>query len=277
MHVRIGARVAGMIQIPGTGRGLHLLKQRYMLGNWKVEIDASLLCRDKQSIHLEPKVMDVLNYFALHQGELVTREALERDVWRGALVGYDSVTSAVIKLRRALGDDARNPKYIATVPKRGYRLIVPVVQSQSKGRHQPSRKRSISGRNLSILVVPFTNLSDDPEQDFFSEGITEDLITDLSRMVSLRVITSNLELLDNNVQTDPTKIGERFEVDYLLQGSVRRSGGALRVNARLVEAASGVQAWAARYDRQLTEVFSMQDELTGSIVQALALRLVPGE
>lgn len=272
--------------------------------------------------------MDVLNYLVLHQGELVAREALERDVWRGALVGYDSVTSTIIKLRRALGDDAHNPKYIETVPKRGYRLIASVeqpvadgtgvstlepgeaaaLQIRSRGKKtgiygvlsllivfivgialillwQSGPKSSIPSAFLlskpSIVVIPFENLSDDPEQDYFSYGMSEDIITDLSRLSHLRVIASKTLFAhinsSNNGRPHPQEIGEEFNVEYILEGSVRRSGDALRVNARLVDTRSGFQIWASRYDRRLSDLFTVQDELTGNIVEALALRLTPNE
>lgn len=304
--------------------GAHSL-QHYLLGNWVVDPAASQIFRDEVTLRLEPKVMDVLGYLVAHQGQLVSRQALERDVWRGALVGYDSVTSTIIKLRKALGDDAHNPQYIETVPKRGYRLIAAVQNmpevdpdAASAGRANgdavrvryrpeksglftmatillavivaggvlvarwgsgtaPTASSESSQRIASLLVLPFGNISGDPLQDHFSDGMTEDIITDLSRLSHLRVIASNTSFAYKNRETTPREIGTELNVDYVVEGSVRRSGDALRVNARLVDTKTGFQKWASRYDRQVAEVFSVQDELTGNIVEALSLQLTREE
>ncbi|MEJ2454299.1 MAG: winged helix-turn-helix domain-containing protein [Candidatus Thiodiazotropha sp.] len=303
------------------------LTRGYSLGQWRVDPSGSRIFRDGDSIRLEPKVMEVLGYLVAHRGELVTREALERDVWRGALIGYDSITSTIIKLRKALNDDAHNPEYIETVPKRGYRLIAEVsgLSANDEARaafvdqdapvKPPARQRKFKPAGLvwillpavlliaasiwllsrpmdkgppplsetpapttpSLVVLPFDNISDDPEQDDFSDGMTEDIITDLSRLSHLRVISSNTAFTYKNRLPSPQRIGEELGVDYLLAGSVRRQGDALRVNARLVDTRTGFQKWATRYDRRLEEVFSLQDELAGSIVEALALQLTAQE
>jgi adenylate cyclase len=299
--------------------------QRYTLGDWVVDPAGCRIAADGATVHLEPKVMEVLAYLVSHQGQLVTREALEQDVWRGALVGYDSVTGSIIKLRKALGDDARNPQYIETVPKRGYRLIAVVsdppqalperivtavngdgiildrkswqrfgwrgalavlagallvsglLVNRWHGGTALSPAPDAASTLVSLLVLPFENISDDPMQDYFSDGMTEDIITDLSRVSHLRVIASNISSAYKKQQTQPRKIGEKLSVDYVVEGSVRRNGDTLRVNARLVDTRSGFQKWAARYDTRVTEVFSVQDELSGNIVEALALQLTRNE
>jgi len=299
------------------------VKQHFLLGNWLVDPEVGRISRDEATLHLEPKVMEVLAYLVSHRGQLVTREALERDVWRGALVGYDSVTGTIIKLRKALNDDAHAPRYIETLPKRGYRLIAqvtPLTEAVESSEATPgdvdaspargSAKRPayilaaaivtllaltvgllflggetgeppVSPQALSagssLLVLPFENISDDPEQDYFSDGMTEDIITDLSRLSNLRVIASNTSFAYKHRKTTPQEIGNELGVTYVLEGSIRRSGDALRVNARLVDTRSGFQKWAARFDRPVAEAFSLQDELTGHIVEALALHLTREE
>jgi TolB-like protein/DNA-binding winged helix-turn-helix (wHTH) protein len=298
--------------------------ESFRLGDWTVEPDTDQIRCGGESIKLEPKVMDVLAYLASRQGEVVSREELERDVWHGALVGYDSVTSTIIKLRKALSDQARNPKYIATVPKRGYRLIMSVQTidagkaaafSTQTATEPVSRSTFMSMRNPiamivvaavvlaglvlfvrfpseedvkqpgsvprppqhSIIVLPFENLSDDPKQAIFANGVTEDLITDLARLSNLRVIASNTAFSYQGRKVDPQEVGAELGVEFVLASSIRRSGDAIRVNTQLVETESGFQRWASRYDRRLDEVFAVQDELVNNIVSALAVELTAQE
>jgi TolB-like protein/DNA-binding winged helix-turn-helix (wHTH) protein len=289
----------------------------FQVGDWLVDPAAGQITRAGRAVKLEPKVMDVLSYLAHRPGELVTREDLERDVWKGAVVGYDSITTAVIKLRKALSDDARQPRYIATIPKRGYRLIA-VVQghtAEAGAEKKASAAGSASGPTVSsarrsrwllgplvlmllvgltflsywdrprqhgnasaspppsIVVLPFANLTGDPEQASFADGITDDMITDLSRLSGLHVIAANTSFTYKDKQVQPQVLRAELDVDFVLDGSVRRQGDVMRVNARLVDASTGFQKWAARYDRPTSQVFEVQDEVTDRIVEALALRI----
>ena len=302
-----------------------------MIHDWRVSPQEGLLTRDNETVRLEPKAMEVLACLASRPGEVVTREELEREVWRGALVGYDAVTNTIIKLRKALNDDAREPRFIATIPKKGYQLIAPitylsaeedrislspVAPEPGKGSQQerPTRltqKKLLMAVSLaamlvigltwlwpltpfsiasvspggnqsnialpSIVVLPFENLSNDPKQDFLADGITEDIVTDLSRLSSLMVIASNPLLSNKDEQVPIEKIGTDMNVDFVLKGSIRRIEDEVRVNVQLVNAKTGVNVWGQRYDRKLTEVFAVQDEVTRSIVNALAIRMTSQE
>lgn len=288
----------------------------FQVGDWLVDPAAGQIAKGGVAVKLEPKVMEVLSYLADRQGELVTREDLERDVWRGAVVGYDSITAAVIKLRKALTDDARRPRYIATIPKRGYRLIATVQAhapgpeannaagtSASASAPTPSRANlsrwllsafalvlllatsflfypdkqtqdgSVSGLPPSIVVLPFVNLTGDPDQASFVDGMTDDMITDLSRLSSLQTMAANTSFTYKDRDVQPQELGEELDIDFVLDGSIRRRGDGLRITARLIDAKTGVQKWAARYDRPTSQVFEVQDEVTHSIVAALALRI----
>lgn len=257
--------------------------------------------------------MELLVYFVEHAGEVVTREALERDVWQGRVVSYDALTSSIQKLRRALGDDSRQPRILETLSKRGYRLVAPVdfhvdvsdnlpVYQGSPGRSDyrvfrqywplavagilllilafivpfvtsvPEPPDAINPRSIAIL--PFTNLSSDPEQDYFSDGIGDDLITRLSKNPSLFVISGDSSSLYRDADDWP-KIGEKLRVRYLLSGSVRRENKRLRMNVQLIEAASGVHAWAEHYEGDLGEFFELQDRIVNHIAQSLESRMRP--
>lgn len=299
----------------------------FFIDGWFVSPAEGLLTRGSESVRLEPKAMEVLVYFASRPNEVITREELERDVWLGALVGYDAVTNTIIKLRKALQDSARNPRFIATVPKRGYQLIAAVTYPESDNTPElplhvtnqvetETRDKSslwlsqylsiiivllfiflfgtfwfwtssavksslpVTNNNMappSIVVLPFENISDDPKQDYLADGITEDIITDLSRISNLLVIASNTSLKYKGKQVTAEKVGNELNVKFVLKGTIRRLGDKVRVNAQLVNSETGFNTWAQRYDRKLTDVFAVQDEVTQSIVTALAIKVTNQE
>lgn len=292
------------------------------VGGWRVTPDEDVVSRDGRSERLEPLAMQVLVYLASRAGEVVSRSDLEEAVWKGGVVSYDSVTSTVIKLRKALGDDARKPAYITTIPKRGYQLIAPVslvvdeppAQAASPESVAPVPSARADRRKVatlvavlitaaaailgvltqltppavesdgqpvssppSIVVLPFQNLSDGPSQERFADGITEDIITDLSGITGVRVIASNTSFSYKGRQVSAQEIGDELHIDYVLEGSVRRRGDSIRVNAQLVDVRTAFQVWAHRYDRAAQETFAVQDELTNQIVERLAVQLSPQE
>jgi TolB-like protein/DNA-binding winged helix-turn-helix (wHTH) protein len=292
----------------------------FFVGDWRVSPPEGLLARGGRTVRLEPKAMEVLVYLASRPGEVVSREALEQNVWRNELVGYGAVTNTVIKLRKALGDDTRRPCFIATIPKMGYQLIAPVTRPDA-GDHaetptqdidrpltapQPERARRStirfgaavaalaallvvgliqlwqadetgSAAPASIAVLPFENLSDDPGQAYLADGMTDDIITDLSRLANVRVIASATSSVYRGTQVSPEEVGADLGVTYVLRGSIRRLGDQIRVNAQLTNAKTGFNAWAQRYDADLTDLFAVQDEVTQSIVSALAVRITSQE
>ena len=301
-------------------------QKSFFVGDWQVSPDEDTVSLDGRSERLEPLAMQVLVYLASRAGEVVSRSELEQAVWKGAVVSYDSITSTVIKLRKALGDSSRHPRFIATIPKRGYQLIATVsFRLPEEDRDNSSNKdadatpwaqrvrqaiplqiavislasaiiiavlllsylrptaplqesveqvpQARTRATPSIVVLPFENLSDDPRQESFADGITEDIITDLSGFSKLLVIASNTSFSFKDMRVDPREIAEELNVDFVLEGSIRRIGNQIRVNAQLVDARTGFQKWANRYDRQVAEVFSVQDELTGSIIDAMAVEL----
>ncbi|MCK5722492.1 MAG: winged helix-turn-helix domain-containing protein, partial [Gammaproteobacteria bacterium] len=287
------------------------LSQPFMVGEWLVEPAIELISKGDLKEKLEPRVMDLLVCLSSKGGEVITREELESKVWVGMVVGYDALTSAMIKLRKAFHDDSKHPEIIQTVSKRGYRLLVevsPANNATSTDTFLPSiiRKTIINPLHLglsvgiviifsgliyfnnsgiqskhvgipSIIVLPFINISDDPEQAYFSDGITEDIITDLSRISKLNVMARNTSFRYKGQAVKPEDIGKELKVQYLLEGSIRKSGDKLRVNAQLINTVNGYHVWSDRYDRKLVEIFAVQDELTRNIVNALAIKLTEQE
>ena len=270
------------------------------------------LSKGEEVVRLEPRSLEVLRDLASRPGEVITREELEQDVWRGAIVGYDAITNTVIKLRKALGDSARDPQFIATIPKRGYQLIAKVQKPgiATKSR-QTSKAATESARvfrlpawlwfagivilvlgiawlawresaqeadtlavqkePVSIAVMPFDNLENDPDQEALVDGITEDIITDLSRLSAMQVLASNATNIYRQRQADPRTIGEELGVDYILDGNLRRLGDTLRINVQLIDTTSGFNTWAESYDRNIAQLFAIRSEVTAGLIKALSL------
>ena len=294
----------------------------FLIHDWRVSPAEGLIKNGDVIVHLEPKVMEVLVYLASRQGEVVTRDEIERDVWHGALISYDAITSTVIKLRKAFQDDAKKPRVIATIPKRGYQLIAtvrdvedgdlspqegpPVIEQAEQApkstiRHwhlllllsiviglvmfwysyptaidETSIQQPDAAPN-SIAVLPFENLSNDPKQDYLADGITEDITTDLSNLSNLLVIASSASNIYKGTNELPQKIGEELNVDFVLNGSIRQYGDLIRVNVQLIDTATGFNKWGESYDRNVTEVFAIQRELTSSLVSFFQLDLTSEE
>jgi len=297
----------------------HLETTEFQLGDWRVVPAEGTLVRGEEIVHLEPKAMEVLVYFVSRPGDVITREELERDVWRGALVSYDAVTNTIIKLRKALGDDARKPRFISTIPKRGYKLICDTTNNDTahtrdapNNENKPSQiSRPITGRygfsrNLtaaafaivavivvgawflindytrdstppSVIVLPFENLNADSKQDFLADGMTEDIITDLSKLSNIHVIASNTSSAYKGKYTSITEIGKELNVRYALKGNIRRLSNSFRVNVQLVNTRTGYNAWASRYDRNVNALFAVQDDMTRNIVRVLAIKMSGAE
>jgi len=293
------------------------LSSPFRVDDWTVVPKSGLLIKDGEEVKLEPKVMEVLVYLAQNKGEVVSRESLEANIWTGMIVGYDAVSGSIIKLRKALGDDSRNPRYIKTVSKRGYQLIAPVspettesITTSSAASETPQvaaidkassanekkikQLASILGFTLivglllyltkpenpeqpvetltklpSVVVLPFKNLSDDPKQDYLSEGITDDLITDLSRTDSLRVIARQSSYYYRNNPTTIEGIAKQLNVLYIVEGSVRKLGDMIRINVQMTDTSKGESIWAQRFDTDTTKIFAVQDEITRNVTIAM--------
>jgi TolB-like protein/Tfp pilus assembly protein PilF len=199
----------------------------------------------------------------------VTREELRRALWPDGFVDFEHGLNRIIsRLRATLGDSVARPKYIQTVPGHGYRFIAPIQHSLY----------AIAGRPLRLVVLPFANLSDDPSQEFFSDGMTEEMIAQLGQLEpqSLRVIarTSAMHYKASDKTVD--EIGRDLEVDYILEGSIRRVGDRVRISAQLIAMADKTHLWAESYDRELKDLISIQSEVASRVRRSLASALLTG-
>jgi TolB-like protein len=233
----------------------------------------------EQDIDLQPKSFTVLCYLAENAGRLVPKQELHDAVWPNVVVSDDSLVQCIGELRRKLGDDDR--RLIRTVFRRGYLLDVPVSTSDvpSMQASEAPKPRAVVLHSStfplpdrpSIAVLPLANLSGDPEQQYFSDGITEDIIAELSLFPELFVIARNSSFQCRGV--DARQVGRELGVRYLLEGSVRRSGARLRISMQLIECSTGHHLWVKRFDRELTNVFEVQDEVARDVALTLAVKL----
>lgn len=257
-------------------------------GEHVLDPDRRELMRGADQIAVEPQVFDVLLYLIQNRDKVVTKDDLIEAVWNGRIVSESTLTSRVTAARKAIADSGEQQALIKTYPRRGFRFVgeVEVIDELSPNTTRqsaagtPGAHESVlnAGTQLaglasgvdwggrpSIAVLPFKNLSDDPAQDYFSDGITEDIIAALSKYRSLIVIARNSSFAFRERDGDIRQIGLTLGTDYLVEGSVRKLGQRLRITAQLVETERGRELWAERYDRDLQDLFALQDEITTTI------------
>ena len=226
------------------------------------------------------RALGLLRLLVERQGKLVSKDAIMAAVWPGTVVEEGNLTVQIAALRRILDQNREQGSCIQTVAGRGYRFVAPVTQSDADA-HSAVPPISQPGvrppPRLSIVVLPFTNLSDDREQQYFADGISEDLTTDLSRLANMFVISRNTAFTYKNKPVDTKRIGRELGVRYVLEGSVRRSGNQLRVSAQLIDATTDAHLWADRFDRESDDLFVLQSEITSRIGIALNLALIRAE
>jgi TolB-like protein len=228
-------------------------------------------------VAMSPRALDLLSFLVRHNGELVSKDAIMKAVWPGLVVGEGNLTVQISALRRILDQNRGRGSCIQTIAGRGYRFVGPIKQPHADPdcailtlpeKHARPRPR------LSIVVLPFTNLSDDREQQYFADGITEDLTTDLSRIPGMFVISRSTACSYRDKPIDAKQVGRELGVGYVLEGSVRRSGKHVRVNAQLIDAEIAAHLWAERFDGDTGDLFSLQNEVTSRIAVALNLELI---
>jgi TolB-like protein/Tfp pilus assembly protein PilF len=220
-------------------------------------------------MRLQEQPLLVLLELLANAGNMVAREELRVKLWPAdTFVDFDvGLNTAIHKLRQTLGDDADHPRYIETLARRGYRFIASV--SEILPEPPAASTRAPSRKIPSIAVLPFANLDTDPESQYFSDGLSEDLINALARLQGLKVASRASAFRFRGDAADIREIGRQLSVEAVLEGSVRRSGKRLRVRAQMVNVADGYHLWSERYDREVTDIFAIQDEITAAIIQTL--------
>jgi TolB-like protein/DNA-binding winged helix-turn-helix (wHTH) protein len=260
-------------------------------GAFEADVRTGELRKNGVKLKFSGQPFQVLAILLERPGDVVTREELQTRLWPDTFVDAErNLNTAVNKIREVLGDSAESPRFVETLPRRGYRFIAEVenplraasVDSDGKiacGRMAletalPYAEGSADGA-ASIAVLPFVNLSDDKEQEYFSDGLSEEIINALARIYSLKVIARTSAFAFRGQNVDIRRIAEALGVNHILEGSVRRAKSRIRVTAQLVTAKDGSHLWSERYDRDIADVFAVQDEIAQSIATALQGRLFP--
>jgi len=284
----------------------------FKVSDWLVRPSTCELSRNGNIVKLEPKVMELLLLLASRPGKVFSRIQLEDSIWPDMVVGYDALTKSIGKLRLALGDTNKPPEYIQTISKKGYRLISPVSTAEddsfnteaksnevrnnkglmraslllitiitsiilytlmSPGESDTSFGEKQNQHKHVLIVIPFKNLNEDPQQDYFSRGITDDLITDLSSYAELEVINSRTSFQYHGQDVDLKTLVNNHGVRYVVEGSIRRNKQNIRINVQIIDTQRGTNLWAEQYNRPLSSLFDIQDEVRSKIVSALSLKL----
>jgi TolB-like protein/DNA-binding winged helix-turn-helix (wHTH) protein/Flp pilus assembly protein TadD len=312
----------------------HLLR----IGAWRVDPALDEISRDGTSVKLEPRTMRLLVCLAGRAGQVVSVEQLLDEVWKDVVVTPNSVYHAVAELRRSLGDDPKEPTYIANVLRRGYRLLAPVAPwvdapaelaahppattstattAPAAGAATPSPLRrfgvaasvalvamfvlgyfmtdklwlskatraveyagtpaGIVVSDKSIAVLPFVDMSEKKDQEYFADGMAEEIIDRLSKVPELYVPARTSSFFFRGKATKIPDIARELNVAHVLEGSLRKSGNHLRITAQLVRADNGYHVWSETFDRQLDDIFKVQDEIAGAVVKALRVSLLKGD
>ena len=222
---------------------------------------------------VEPQVFDLLRYLLENRDRTITKDELYKAIWQGRFVSESALSTRIKAARQAVSDTGEDQKIIRTVHGRGFRFVAEVAGGEA--RQEPAQ--APARNDASVAVLPFINMSGDPEQEYFSDGITEDLTTDLSRISGLFVPARNSTFRYKGAAVDLQQLCKELGVRHVLEGSVRKSGSRVRITAQLVDGETGGHLWADRYDRDLTDVFAVQDEITHRIVESLRVTLLPSE
>jgi TolB-like protein len=266
------------------------VKLSFRFADFELDDARRELRRGGADVHIEPQVFDLLVHLIRHRDRAVGRSELVDVLWQGRAVSEATISSRIAAARRAIGDNGDDQKFIRTLHGRGFRFIgevAPALQ-QSSGTTEsdnagevrqdiPTSNPPSLPEKPSIAVLPFQNMSGDPDQEYFADGLTEDIITDLARQPWFFVIARNSSFAYKGEKIDVRQIARELGVRYVLEGSVRRVGNRVRVNVQLIDAAVGNHLWAERHDRELAGIFDLQDDITDNVIAAVGSQILVAE
>src|SRR5438874_8553672 len=241
-------------------------------GPFRLDTDAGILFHGAEPTALGQRGVALLALLVGHAGTPVSKEALLEAAWPARAIEDSNLTVQIAAVRRIFEDLAGGGDWIETLPRRGYRYIGPAVAANSP----ESAATAVTEARLSlpdkpsVAVLPFSNLSGDPEQDYFADGMVDDIITGLARINWLFVIARNSTFIYKGRAVDVKQVGRELGVRYVLEGSVRKAGDSVRVTGQMIDASTGAHVWAERYDRGSNDIFALQDEIALSAVGAIA-------
>jgi TolB-like protein len=251
----------------------------YLFEDYGLDTDRRELYRATNLISVEPKVFDLLVYAIRNRERVVSKDDLVAAIWHGRIVSESALTTCINAARTAIGDSGDVQRLIKTLPRKGIRFVG-VVREEEKSDVAPananpghSRPSIAVADKPSIAVLPFTNMSGHPERDYFSDGITEDIITELSRFRELLMIARNSSFQYRDKAKDLGRIGRELNVQYVVEGSMRTAGGRVRVTAGVVDIATRAQLWTEHCERDMQDIFAVQDEVAQAIAATVEGRV----
>ena len=265
---------------------------QYVFGDCVLDPDRRELSRGGEAVAVGPQVFDLLIHLIENRDRVVSKDELFDVIWRGRTISDSTLASHVNFARRAVGDTGEEQRLIRTISRKGFRFVGEVKEAPSHSATNltgtqtapdPAEADAAVPDALplpdqpSVAVLPFLNLSGDPEQDYFADGVVEDIIGALSRMRWLFVIARNSSFTYKGRAVDVKQVGRELGVRYVLEGSVRKAGNRVRVTGQLIDATAGAHLWAERFDRTLEDIFDLHDELATSVVGAIAPQLERAE
>src|SRR5215472_10852998 len=259
---------------------------QFHFADYVLDTDRRELRLRSELVAVEPQVYDLLLYLVENRDRVVTKDDLVASVWGGRVTSDATLTSRIYAVRKAVGDSGQHQKLIRTIPRKGLRFVGEIHTPSTDDvlgdlcaeppLSEPAEPLPLPDRPA-IAVLPFANMSDDVEQDYFSDGISEDLITALSKLRWFFVIARNSSFAYKGKSVNVKEVGENLGVGYVIEGSVRKEGDRVRITAQLNDVATGSHLWAERYDRDLADVFAVQDEITEAIVASIEPQLYAAE
>jgi len=241
----------------------------YLFNDFTLDPDRRELRRGDVAVAVEPQVFDLLEFLIHNRDRVVSRDDVLEAVWHGRIVSDATLSSRISAARSAIGDTGEEQRLIRTIARKGLRFVGEVREESSTIESAAARPLVPAPAGPAIAVLPFTNMSGDAEQDYFADGMVEDIITALSRCSGIIVIARNSSFTYKGRAVDVREVGRELGVAYVLEGSVRRAGSRLRITGQLIDAATGGHLWAERFDGEASEVFALQDDITERVVAAI--------
>src|SRR6185295_17049322 len=251
----------------------------HVLGPFRLDAEAEIFFCGAERATLGRRAVALLRVLVERPGAPVSKDALIESAWSGLVVEEANLTVQVAALRRVLSGHPGGERWIETLPRRGYRYVGPVAaeEADTPVLHAEAAPVLALPDRPSIAVLPFQNMSGDAEQDYFADGMVDEIITGLSRIKWLFVIARNSTFTYKGRAVDVKQVGRALGVRYVLEGSVRKAAKRVRITVQMVEAGTGTHLWAERYDRPLDDIFALQDEITLSVVGAIEPNLREAE
>ncbi|WP_349643900.1 winged helix-turn-helix domain-containing protein [Bradyrhizobium sp. LTSP885] len=262
---------------------------RFLFEDYVLDTDLRELQRGAAVVSIAPQVFDLLDYLIRNRGRVVSKDDLINAIWNGRSVSDAALATRLNAARSAIGDSGQEQRLVKTLPRKGFRFVGSVREAQRPAdapdaddqiEHQKPVEHQKPALALpdqpSIAVLPFQNLSDDPEQEYFADGMVEDIITGLSRSKLLFVISRNSSFTYKGKAVDIKQVSRELGVRYVLEGSVRKAGKRIRVAGQLIDASTDVHIWADKFDSDLEDIFDLQDRLTSSVIGAISPQLERG-